>query len=1378
MFPSWYCADRSNDKDAVLCIEGDKEAILESDSLPFDVSSLTEVSALSIDCAAARNISLASMDGITRVQIGRMKKASRYCYSLPLLPSRLEELCLILFHEHDIIGAVESQTELRSLTIRRNILNNYAALFAPIRNSGFESKPQEKWLNLESLTLHSCGLKHFPLQISELKDQKRLDLNSNSELKCLPEDIGTKIQNLEELMLWGCGLQQLPSSLSNLTALKKLHLSGNSELKSLPEDLGTKLHNLEELDLRECGLLQIPSSLSNLTAIKRLDLSRNSNLKILPKDIGTKLQKLEELDLRGCDLQQLPISLSNLTALKKLDLSGNSELKSLPENMGSKLQNLEVLILWGCGLQQLPISLSNLTVLKKLDLSGNSKLKCLPGDIGEKLQNLEVLILWGCGLQQLPISMSSLTALKMLDLSSNSALKNLPGDIGAKLQNLEKLDLRWCDLQQLPSSLSNLTALKKLHLSRNCELKSLPEDIGTKLQNLEELDLRECDLQQLPSSLSNLTALKKLDLRRNSKLKSLPENIGTKLQNLEELDLQWCGLQQLPSSLSNLTALKKLHLSGNSELKSLPEDIGTKLQNLEELDLPGCGLQQLPSSLSNVTALKKLDLRRNSKLKSLPENIGTKLQNLEELDLQWCGLQQLQSSLSNLTALKKLHLSGNSELKSLPEDIGTKLQNLEELDLRRCGLLQLPISLSDLTALKSLDLSGNSELKYLPEAMLQKLKNLKELDLQDCGLDKLPSSLGVLESLNVTGCLLTRLPLSIGKLMYLKCVGNPITFPPIGVWKQGLASIRAYFSSEILTSSRRLKIVVLGESCSGKTSLFQTMLRNASFCTCLEERTIGVEEYELTLTDKRAKIIDCGGQRCYLLTNQLFVSENGLVVIVVDVQRYKLTEASFHEHIGKYLQVVYERNENCYVVCVFTKVDLFTKWDRLSNAWNPRRYQEEFTRQIKKFRDNRKAIIKEMILWDGEKAAFIKKQNVRVENSVVFTSAKDVETTAKFRDFIDKLTDNEKLFPSAGDIVPETWYNFEERVERECRLSNNGLSALKVDFLNRLGGQFDLSKEEVLIVLRYYHQVGTILYFDQSRLSDVVFGSSKRIVDALKLIFRHDYAVLEHESGTTEISPERFIVDKEELSSNATLSIPLLKALLRGQNLDAESVNIFVKMLLSFDFAYVKGKYGLPNEHGDNEAYDIVDHLEKADASLLVPWLLNQGYPREVEENFPADCPKGCIEVTLSYSFAFTLPLGIFQLFSARCHQISQLIRHWNNGFTLSYGPIKAKFTCEELATNAAILCKCRTPKSRNALDRLFHVFWRCIVQLQTLLKIFPGSLYSIFLNYFDGDTGMKKQRVQILSKDWHLRTLVAAKPRKLQECSNSVRRGINRSLG
>ena len=1598
-FLRWHCADRSNDEDAVLCVEGDYEAVLESDSLPFAVSSLTEVSAISIDCAAARNISLASMRGITRAQIGRMQTSGQ-CYSLPTLPSCLKELCVTNVSVYNILTAVERQKGLRSLTIIKPIhdkctafqleslppeiwsklknlekltmtssgLKIFSKIFAEMtalkklhlsENSELKSLPAvmgTKLQNLEELNLCGCGLKQLPISFSNVTELKILDLSNNSELKslpedigltlrcleelnlrecdlqrlpnsisnltalkklnleknqklkslpedigsklsnlevlklwecrlqelppsfselkalttldfggnnklqCLPEDIGSKIPNLKELRLWGCGLQhftllsvstsltildlggnnelkslpedigskipnleelrfwkccleQLPTSFSKLTALKILDLGGNKKLIRLPEDIGYKLPNLEEVRLWQCGLQQLPPSFSNLTALRILDLGGNYELKCLPEDIGSKLLNLEELRLWKCGLQQFPISCSKLTKLKILDLGGNNKLKRLPEDIGSKLPNLEELKLWECGLQQLPLSFglpalkilyldrnfklkslpediglellnleelrldhcalqqlpssfSNLTALKRLHLGGNSELNSLPEDMATKLKSLEELSLWECGLQKLPISFGNLTALKVLHLGKNTILKSLPEDIGTNLQKLEELQLRGCGLQQLPISLSNLTALKKLDLRGNSKLKYLPKDIGSRLQNLEELNLSGCDLQQFPISLSNLTALKKLDLDGNSKLKSLPEDIGKKLKNLEELSLRECGLKQLPISLSNVTALKILNLGGNSKLKSLPEDIGKKLKNLEELNLWGCGLQQLPISLSNVTALKKLNLGGNSELNSLPEDIGKKLKNLEELNLWGCGLQQLPISLSNVTALKKLNLGGNSELNSLPEDIFLELQNLKLLNLWKCGLQQLPMSISNLTALKILDLGENNELKRLPEDMLQNLKNLYELNLRDCGLEELPVKLGFLKTLNVTNCSLRRLPSSIGRLKNLYCLGNPITFPPIGVWQQGLASIRAYFSSEVLTSSRRVKIVVLGESCSGKTSLLQSMLRNASFCTCLEDRTIGVEEYELSLVNKRAKIIECGGQRCYLLTNQLFVSENGLVVIVVDVQRYELTEESFYEHIGKYLQVVYERNENCYVVCVFTKVDL------LPNAWNPKLYQEEFKLQMKKFREHRKAVVKENHMWDEEKAAFIRRQNVRVENRLVFTSAKDVETTAKFTDFIDKLTDNEKLFPSAGDIVPETWYNFEERVERECRLSQNSLSALKVDFLNKLGPQFSLSNDEVLIVLRYYHQVGTLLYFHQSRLADVVFGSSKKIVDALKQIFRHNYDVLLYESGTTEISPERFVKDKNELSTNATLSIPLLKALLRGQEFDAESISIFVKMLLSFDFAYVKGEQGLPKEHGDHESYDIVDHLGRTDVCLLVPWLLSQDCPSDAMESFPADCPTNCIEVQLSYSFAFALPLGIFQQFSARCHQISPIIRHWNNGFTLSYGPVKAKFTCKELATNASILCKGRTPKSRNALDRLFHVFWRCIVQLQTLLKTFPGSLYSIFFNHSNGDSKMKEQRVQVSSKDWHLRTLAAAKPRELQACTKSITRG------
>ncbi|XP_065835556.1 uncharacterized protein [Oscarella lobularis] len=301
----WHCSTSScsNDEDAVLCIEG-------------------------IDCSAARHTSLASMDGIARVQIGRMKNDGQ-CYSLPILPLCLKELCLIRVDDKNISNAVESQRELLSLSIQKTSLEKVtAALFSPIWKSRFENLSQEKWSKLqklEELNLTECRLQKFPFPIGELPALKRLDLSDNSELKCLPEDIGSKLQNLEEIKVSSCGLEKLPISLSNLTALKKLDLSGNSGLKSLPEDIGSKLQNLEEINMWMCGLQQLPNSLSNLTSLKKLDLGGNCELKRLSKDIGSKLKNLEELNLWGCGLQQLPNSLSNLTALKNLNLSENKK---------------------------------------------------------------------------------------------------------------------------------------------------------------------------------------------------------------------------------------------------------------------------------------------------------------------------------------------------------------------------------------------------------------------------------------------------------------------------------------------------------------------------------------------------------------------------------------------------------------------------------------------------------------------------------------------------------------------------------------------------------------------------------------------------------------------------------------------------------------------------------------------------------------------------------------------------------------------------------------------------------------------------------------------------------------------------------------------
>ena len=50
-------------------------------------------------------------------------------------------------------------------------------------------------------------------------------------------------------------------------------------------------------------------------------------------------------------------------------------------------------------------------------------------------------------------------------------------------------------------------------------------------------------------------------------------------------------------------------------------------------------------------------------------------------------------------------------------------------------------------------------------------------------------------------------------------------------------------------------------------------------------------------------VIDCGGHRSYLLTNQLLVSDKSVNVVVVDSSEYKLNEDYFRQHVDHYIQL-------------------------------------------------------------------------------------------------------------------------------------------------------------------------------------------------------------------------------------------------------------------------------------------------------------------------------------------------------------------------------------------------------------------------------------------------------------------------------------------
>ena len=169
---------------------------------------------------------------------------------------------------------------------------------------------------------------------------------------------------------------------------------------------------------------------------------------------------------------------------------------------------------------------------------------------------------------------------------------------------------------------------------------------------------------------------------------------------------------------------------------------------------------------------------------------------------------------------------------------------------------------------------------------VENLVNLEYLFLNQNKLVKLPdtiSKLKKLQHLNLHQNLLTRLPEGITALENLDTLlvdCNPLQVPPVNVCNQGMKNIANYFTAMKNTGSihsKRLKVVLLGESLAGKTSLIEALVKGEACRIDKDDRTFGVVFYhwkpEPHVDDLELLVVDCAGQRKYQMTHRLFLSK-------------------------------------------------------------------------------------------------------------------------------------------------------------------------------------------------------------------------------------------------------------------------------------------------------------------------------------------------------------------------------------------------------------------------------------------------------------------------------------------------------------------------
>ena len=352
----------------------------------------------------------------------------------------------------------------------------------------------------------------------------------------------------------------------------------------------------------------------------------------------------------------------------------------------------------------------------------------------------------------------------------------------------------------------------------------------------------------------------------------------------------------------------------------------------------------------------------------------------------------------------------------------------------------------------------------------------------------------------------------------------------------------------------------------------------------------------------------------------------------------------------------------------------------------------------------------------------------------------------------------------------------------DCHLAGRTASPIVgVSDVVALSVSCGLGAEGAVHLLKYLHDVGSLLFFSRhAALEDVVFPSSVFVIDVFKAVFRHDHDRLCYDDerfGDEGITGQQFNEMKEDLVQNATVRIPMLRALWSEFLLSCDRhFEVFLKMFLSFDFAYlVTSSEDVARRFSENlrqrgliihcsSVYDLqpsgsrtrsagraeaaetieeveeertvkgdfVSVLERNNVGLLLPWLLRDEEPPEVGQHWSECNETDSVQVSqvlVRYSFTYNVPLGLFERLSARCHRHSTFIHHWRSGLLLRYGPVTLLFRCDRNPSSASITLRGRVLSSKNSCVRLWHVLLRCVTDLENLLLTIPGVLVDGFLH-------------------------------------------------
>ncbi|XP_067886445.1 malignant fibrous histiocytoma-amplified sequence 1 homolog isoform X1 [Heterodontus francisci] len=902
--------------------------------------------------------------------------------------------------------------------------------------------------------------------------------------------------------------------------------------------------------------------------------------------------------------------------------------------------------------------------------------------------NLRQLTLCSQSKQRLTLP-ENISQIQILNLGNNS-LQELPEGLDGSLSNLRALILRRNRFGHIPAPLYSLGQLDELDLSHNC-------------------------LSQLAGELGLLHRLKKLCLSHN-KLQLLPPQIGA-LQSLEELDISFNELGQLPATFSQLKRLRTLDVDHN-KLTHFPHQI-LHLSELEELDFSGNKIDVLPKEILMLQSVKILWLS-SLKLSYLPETF-CKLTALESLMLDNNTLNSLPESFGDLEKLKMINLSSNL-FEDFPNAL-LELVNLEELYLSRNRLSVIPQKISNITNLATLWLDNN-KVRYLPDSIVE-LSNLEELVLQGNQIAILPDSFG-----------------KLSKVSLWKIKDNPLIQPPYEVCMKGIPYIAAYQKELALSQPAlkpRLKLVLMGSKCAGKTSLRQCLVGNMSTLPALHSKGIEVTQWVADAEKNLTFIVYdlAGDQNCDLI-QPFFLSPGALYVLVVSLKAY--VSGRFYELVGYFLHLLGARVPHGVVCVVGAHVDQCNEKEveeKCLDIHHQIALQEkrdvEFMQAVAEKVDG--ALGQEFELratsphapFYGVSDKNLRRKKAQVQYllnnrlqilSPVITVSCQGEHIGmnRLKEKLLSVAEHREIFPNLHRVLPKSWQRLEELHYKPQELWLSWWDSA------RLGLQAGLTEDRLQSALSYLHESGKLLYFEDSlTLKECVFHNLTKLIDILNVFFQRDASILLQkllaDANIDELRATQLHYYVEGFLLHGLLPLHIIRLLLKPHIKTQQDLHLILELLEKMGLCYCLNKPKIRPLNGAAVWFKFPCYV-KNEVPHAEAWINGSnlsGQPFAIEQ------------LQVEYSFPFLFPPGLFARYSV---QINSHVVHRSDGkyqifayrgkvpVVISYRPTQSSLQADTLSI-----------ASHASLPNIWTA-WQAIIplveELNVLLQEWPGLYFTL----------------------------------------------------